>query len=86
MEENITLEDVLNDKDFRKRFHEIIINNNRPISITENEYKITEGKPKYTDAKNAGRSGTAMAIISTNTLAVYPRNKSERRRPYQERI
>lgn len=71
MKEVITLEQVLNNKNFEKEFNSIIINNDKPISFKKEDYKVIEGEPIYTDTKKNGRSGSAIAIITPNTLAIY---------------
>lgn len=71
MKNIITIDQVLNDRNFRKRFKVITINDDKPISITKKDYEINEGVPQYTDAEKAGRSEVATAVISPNTLAVY---------------
>lgn len=71
MKNIITIDQVLNDRNFRKRFKVITINDDKPISITKKDYEIDEGVPQYTDAEKAGRSEVATAVISPNTLAVY---------------
>ena len=71
MKEVITLEQVLNNKNFEQEFNSIIINNDKPITLTKDDYKVIEGEPIYTDAKKNGRSGSAIAIITPNTLAIY---------------
>lgn len=72
MKKIVTLEQVLSNKNFRKCFNAVVINDDKPITITEEDWnKVNEGEPQYTDAKIAGRSGVAIAKISPNTLAVY---------------
>ncbi len=67
----MTLRQALNNKNFEKEFDIKIINNDTPISFTTKDYKVIEGLPYYTDARQKGKSGAAVAIISPNTLAVY---------------
>ena len=67
----ITLKQALNDKNFRKKFNVITINNDKPITITKKDYNVIEGIPQYTDSEKVGRSDVAIAVISPNTLAVY---------------
>lgn len=71
MKEIITLEQVLEDKNFRKKLKVITINNDKPVTITKEDYNAIEGMPRYSDSEKVGRSDTAIAIISPNTLAVY---------------
>ncbi len=67
----MTIEQVMNNKNFDKELGIIVINNNRPITFTKEDYEVIEGIPRYTDSKKEGRSGSATAIISPNTLAIY---------------
>lgn len=67
----VTLDDVLNRRNFEEETNVIIINNDKPISLTKKDYKIIEGMPQYTNADKNGRSGNAIALITPNTLAVY---------------
>lgn len=67
----MTLNQVLNNKNFDNEFDVKVINNDIPISFTDEDYEVIEGVPHYTDAKQNGRSGSATAIISRNTLAIY---------------
>ena len=71
MKEIITIEEAMDNKNFDQEFKVITINNNKPISFTKDDYKVVEGEPKYTNAEEKGRSGSATAIISPNTLAIY---------------
>ena len=67
----VTLKQAINNKNFENELKAIDINNGIPISLTDDDYNVIEGKPKYTDANEYGKSGSATAIISKNTLAVY---------------
>ena len=71
MGELVTLEQVLNNKNFNNEYDVITINNDKPFTFTEKDYKTIEGLPRYTDSEKAGRSEVAVAIISPNTLAIY---------------
>ena len=67
----VTLKQAINNKNFEKELNVIDINNGIPISLNKDDYNVIEGKPKYTDANKNGKSGSATAIISKNTLAIY---------------
>ncbi len=67
----MTIEQILNNKNFENEYNAITINNNKPFTFIEKDYKIVEGLPQYTDAEKAGRSEVAIAIISPNTLSIY---------------
>lgn len=67
----MTIEQVMNNENFDNEFDVIIVNNNKPISFTKEDYEVVEGIPRYTDSDKEGRSGSATAIISPNTLAIY---------------
>ena len=71
MDKSITLKQAMDNKNFENEFDVKIINNDIPISFTDEDYKVIEGVPYYTDARQNGKSGTAVAIISPNTLAIY---------------
>ena len=72
MKNIVILDEVLCDKNFRMKFKAIEINGDKPISITKEDIKsVEEGKPQYSNAQEIGKSGTAIAIISPNTLAIY---------------
>ena len=71
MKEIITLKQLLDNKKFDEEFNSIIVNNDKPISLKKEDYDVIEGEPKYTNAKENGRSGEATAIITPNTLAIY---------------
>ena len=82
MEEGIiTLEQVLNNKNFEKEFEAITINNDIPITLTDADYKTPEGSPLYTNSEKEGRSGVAIAKISPNTLAIYTSKNVKRPEP-----
>ncbi len=55
----MTLKQVLNNKNFEKEFDIKIINNDTPISFTTQDYKVIEGVPCYTDARQKGKSGSS---------------------------
>ena len=71
MSKSITIEQVLNNRNFDNEYDVITINNDKPFTFTEKDYKTIEGLPQYTDSEKAGRSEVAIAIISPNTLAIY---------------
>ena len=77
----VTLNQVLNNKDFENEFDVIIINDDIPVSFTKEDYNVKEGEPQYTDAEKEGRSGSATAVISPNTLAVYTNKYIKRPNP-----
>lgn len=77
----MTLNQALNNKNFENEFEVIVINNDKPISFTDEDYKVVEGSPYYTDAKKYGKSGYATAIISENTLAIYTSENIEYPKP-----
>lgn len=68
---HMTIEDALNNKDFEHEYEIIIVNNNKPFTFTKEDYKVAEGEPHYTDAIKNKRSGSATAVISNNTLAIF---------------
>ena len=65
------LKNIINDKDFEKKFDEIIVNDNIPFTFDKQDYEVKEGKPQYTDANKFGKSGKAIAVISKNTISKY---------------
>ena len=65
------LKNIIEDKNFETKFDEIIVNNNIPFTFSEEDYETKEGKPKYTDANSFGKSGTAIAVITKNTISEY---------------
>ena len=67
----VTLKQAINNENFEKELKAIDINRGIPISLTDDDYNVIEGKPKYTDSNANGKSGSATAIISRNTLARY---------------
>ena len=67
----MTIEQVMNNANFENEFDVVVINNNKPFSFTKEDYEVIEGIPRYTDSNKEGRSGSATAIISPNTLAIY---------------
>lgn len=67
----VTLKQLLNNKNFENELEAIDINNGIPITFTDCDYNVIEGRPKYTDSSLNGRSGSATAVISRNTLAIY---------------
>lgn len=67
----VTLKQALNNKNFENELNAIDINNGIPISFTDDDYNVIEGNPQYTDSVENGKSGSATAIISRNTLARY---------------
>lgn len=70
-EKHMTLEEALSNKNFEKEYGVIIINNNKPVTFTKEDYRVKEGEPHYTDAIKNKRSGKASDIISNNTLAIF---------------
>lgn len=73
----ITLKQAINNENFENELKPIDINNGIPISLTDDDYNVVEGKPKYTDSYKNGKSGSATAIISRNTLAIYTSDNIE---------
>ena len=65
------LKDIIEDKNFENEFSALIINNDKPFTISKEDYLVKEGYPEYTDSNKFGKSGIAKAIISKNTLAIY---------------
>ena len=47
----VTLNQVLNNKDFENEFDVIVINDDIPVSFTKEDYNVKEGEPQYTDAE-----------------------------------
>lgn len=45
----MTIEQVMNNENFDKELDVIVINNNRPITFTKEDYEVIEGIPRYTD-------------------------------------
>lgn len=67
----MTIEEALNNKNFENEYGVIIVNNDKPFTFTKEDYEIVEGRPSYTNAKKNKRSGSAIAVVSKNTLAIY---------------
>ncbi len=67
----MTIEEALNNNDFKNEYGIIIVNDDKPFTFTKKDYATKEGIPKYTDAIKNKKSGSATAIISRNTLAIF---------------
>ena len=65
------LKNILEKGNFENEFNEIDINNDKPFTFMDDDYNVKEGKPIYTDSNKFGKSGSATAIISKNTIAIY---------------
>lgn len=65
------LESIIKDRNFETKLDGILVNNKIPFTFNSEDYKTKEGKPKYTNANKIGKSGTAVAVITKNTVSKY---------------
>ena len=65
------LKECLKFDTLENQFEIFEINNNIPFTFNNEDYEVKEGIPRYTDSNKLGKSGSATAIISKNTLAIY---------------
>lgn len=65
------LKDVIENGKFENKFDAIEVNDDKPFTFNKEDYNVKEGKPIYTDSNKYGRSGSATAVISKNTISIY---------------
>lgn len=65
------LSKIIEMKNFEQNFKMIEINNDEPFTFSKKDYNVKEGTPFYTNSNKFGKSGTAIAVISKNTIAIY---------------
>ena len=67
----LTLEDVKKDNNFRNKFKSITLYDGECALLNKEKIRVKEGKPKYKRDERNNRSGSAVAKITPNTLAIY---------------
>lgn len=65
------LKNILEKENFGDNFNAIDVNGDKPFTFTKQDFSVKEGKPIYTDSNKFGKSGSATAVISKNTIAIY---------------
>ena len=67
----LTLEDVKKYNNFRNKFKSITLYGGECTLLNKEKIRVKEGKPKYKRDERSNRSGSAIAKITPNTLAIY---------------
>ena len=65
------LKNIIENGNFENKFDVIEVNDDKPFTFNEEDYSVKEGKPIYTNSNKYERSGSATAVISKNTVAIY---------------
>ena len=49
------LKDIIENKNFENEFSALNINNDKPFTISKEDYLVKEGYPEYTDSNKFGK-------------------------------